>query len=441
MTVKYTRGENLNLHFDSAKNEELLDVLRGIVVERKKLYRPVNIEKYRDAILPDIKKARVFLETIEKVHAVPELPFRDSSSVFICISIYDEDRDTIHRLFHAWDASSLPEGITGEVIFLVNNTEASSVAVKERNEQILRLLKNLSHDSTNMALQHHIVDASTKTHELPTDTPIGTIRNCSIAPVVSYVMNKKRNALILSSDADTFPAINLISELHSTFKKKGSLSGVVPLRFEYDDALSSEEIKEIEKILLCMDIHTTLFSFLTSGKLRYAPTHGGANTFYSCDRFLAVGGYRNSLATGEDTQLSQDIEMKFPNSSTVLQNTTMANTIRYSHRLEGDGAMFATMRNREWMVHFHARNLMYRAYLENWYYSNRERPYEEASRLIESLPENLLSKEERIQFRDTITTIEKSTQDDERYDKIFEEGLKYLYKHTHQNKLLRVMHH
>lgn len=370
MTMKYSRGENFHINTDSAQGEKSLEALKRLVL-KKRGDEYHSREGYRGSELPDFEKAKEFLRVIENVYSVPEVSFHDLSSIFVCIPIYDEDESTIQRLFSAWDASRISEGVTGEVIFFVNNRTDSPTHAKERNKQIVALLQNLSQNSDNTALQYHVIDASSPTKELPPDMAIGMIRNCSVAPVIRHILETKRNAVILSSDADTFPTHNVLSELYSAFQKKGSFYGIVPLRFEYDTAFSQEEVKEIERILLCMDIHATLFSFLTRGELQYEPIHGGSHTFYSCDRFLSVGGYRNSLATGEDTQLSQDFEKTFSDQSTLLHNALMINTIRYSHRLEGDGTMFAIMRDRKWRVHFHAHNLMYRAYLENWYQNNR----------------------------------------------------------------------
>jgi hypothetical protein len=301
--------------------------------------------------------AEEFVSKTKELVRLPHIELNPKSSVFVCIPVYREFANS-DRLYMSWWAQNMPPELHGDIIFLVNNRQNDSPEVREDNDKTYRDLQKSAQSMPHPQLGFHVIDTYSDSSALPEDTTIGSIRNLSVLPVIEHALETGKNGLIFSTDADSFPYPNVIANLGKVFRNEPSMYGVVERVIEFTDDFTPEDKKAMQKLEVVASCSEMLLDYLTFGKWEFPVTTGGANTFYTIDSFVNIGGYNPLLTTGEDIDLANRLRVHDREKFEVLVTTYITNLTRISDRVEGDGRLLQELKSEGWRVPFNAQTLL-----------------------------------------------------------------------------------
>jgi hypothetical protein len=370
----------------------------------------------------------IFLSRMESVAPMPVLPFSPASSVFACVPLYDE-LGNAKRLFDSWYSQILPEGLHGEVVFLINNRETADEGIHENNRKTFELLKRLSEDNTRSDLGIHVVDKFSAGNALTHGTAFGDIRNLALVPVIRHALITGMNGIVLSSDADHFPSAHMMASLHQVYKKMRSVYGSVESEIEFSSEFSPRERKLLDDIILTNLVGIIMTEYLSNGEWNYPDIMGGANTFYSIDVFLNVGGYTEDPDMPEDVDMARRLRHRYPRAFAHIDSASLRGIMRTSDRLVGDGSELQKIIDGGYRASFSANTILLHQGLRRWLMECMAAgmPYSEGRDRLE-LDElfAILDEGESRRLKAVLNDPEGSD-DEERYYAVYEELIRVLY--------------
>jgi hypothetical protein len=281
-------------------------------------------------------------------------------------------------------------------------------------------------------IKFHFVDKFSENNRLVDGSNIGDIRNILSATVIKFLVRNQQNGILLSTDADTFPIESCAQELERKFLEAGSIYGSVDKKNQFDESIPEEERGKIKQLFLLSDIHTILLEYFSSGHLTLPESMGagGAGFFSTVDQFIKVGGY-SSMEFGEDTDLLNKLYAKQPNNFKPVLTPQLINTIRFSDRLDGDGALLLELRQVGYPANHSFDITRSHSQIRKWFSNSLVNQYsfEEAVKNL-NLDKLLyfLPTEERQEIKNVISDKIKGENDDEKIENLFRNLLKKLYK-------------
>lgn len=377
-----------------------------------------------------ILAGEVFVRQIEQIAEIPDLDFNPNSLVFVCIPAYRE-LENMERLFHSWNSQALPQGASIEIVICINQKTDNPEDVEE-NRKALEVLQNLYAKNKKENIRFHFVDNFSENHKLDEESNIGDIRNILSATVIKSVLKNPRNGIIFSTDADTFPTDSCAIELQKQFQGMPSVYGSVDKKIEFDSSIPEDEREKIRQLFLLSDVHTILLEYFSSGHLTLPESigAGGAGFFSSIDQFIQVGGY-SSMDFGEDTDLLNKLFAKKPNNFNPVLTPELTNTIRFSDRLEGDGALLFELRKYGYPANHSLDITRAHAQIRKWFSNSLVSQFSFEQSLGKlNIDEQLsfLSERERNDLKDVVQNKIGGENDDERIENLFRDILKKIYE-------------
>lgn len=332
-----------------------------------------NTESIDDIeILSDEAKenAMRFLEEVEQKRPIPEINIDENASLFVCIPAYRELANA-ERLFNAWNTQQLKPGQSIEIVICVNQKTDNEQDHIE-NQKFYDSLRDLIDANKNDRVHFSIINSFDPDSRFDNDSNIGDVRNFLCATVVKALLKNKNNAIIMSSDADTFPLENCAAEVINIGQNYGY--GSIEKKTEYDGAMTEEEKRAIKINYLLSEVHSILLEYFTYGDLLPDETAGtgGAGFYFSVDKFVGVGGYE-SVEFGEDTDLYYKLLDKYSNDFYPVEEPVLINTIRQSDRLDGDGALITRLKQEHFPAEYSLAATNSRALLRKCFILSAER--------------------------------------------------------------------
>jgi|GEM_PF-3388724 len=370
-----------------------------------------------------------FIRQVEQITEIPSLDFNPNSLVFVCIPAYRE-LENVGRLFQSWNSQTLPQGTSIEIVICINQ-KTEDTEDTEENKKALETLQNLYTQNQKGNIRFHFIDNFSENHRLGKENNIGDIRNILSAAIVKSVLKNPRNGIIFSTDADTFPTDSCAVELQKKFESTQSVYGSVDKKIEFDPSIPEDERVKIKQLFLLNDIHEILLEYFSSRRLTLPESMGagGAGFFSSIDQFIAVGGY-SSMDFGEDTGLLNKLYARKPNGFNPVLTAELTNTIRFSDRLEGDGALLSELRKDGYPANHSVDITQAHAQIRKWFSNSLVSQFSFEQSLsnlnIDELL-NFLSEKERNDLKDVAQNKLDGENDDERIENLFRDILKKLY--------------
>lgn len=377
-----------------------------------------------------ISAGEVFVQQVEQIAEIPNLDFNPNSLVFVCIPAYRE-LENMERLFYSWNSQTLPQGVSLEIVICINQ-KTDNVEDTEENRKALEILQNLYTQNKKENISFYFIDNFSENHKLGEENNIGDIRNILSATVIKSILKNPRNGIIFSTDADTFPTDSCATELQKQFQRTQSVYGSVDKKIEFDSSIPDDEREKIRQLFLLSDVHTILLEYFSSGRLTLPESMGagGAGFFSSIDQFIGAGGY-SSMDFGEDTDLLNKLYARKPNSFNPILTPELTNTIRFSDRLEGDGALLSELRKDGYPANHSLDTTRAHAQIRKWFSNSLVSQFSFEQSLGKlNIDEQLsfLSERERGDLKDVVQNKIDGENDDERIENLFRDILKKIYE-------------
>ena len=316
------------------------------------------------------ENAMRFLEEVEQKRPIPEISIDEKSSLFVCIPAYRESANA-ERLFNAWNTQQLEPGQSIEIVICINQKTDNEQDYIE-NQKFYNSLRDLIDENKNDCVHFSIINSFDPDSRFDNDSNIGDVRNFLCATAIKALLKKQKNAIIMSSDADTFPLGNCAAEVINIGQNFGY--GSIDKKTEYDGVMTEEEKRAIKINDLLTEVHSILLEYFTYGELLPDETAGtgGAGFYFSVDKFVGVGGY-GSIEFGEDTDLYYKLLVKYYNDFYPVEEPVLINTVRQSDRLDGDGALITRLKQERFPAEYSLAATYSRALLRKIFILSAER--------------------------------------------------------------------
>ncbi len=241
---------------------------------------------------PFVSIANTYLERFPVLSKQLVASVPDDLGLAIVIPAFDEP--DLKRSLKSIEYCVIPDGISVEVIIVINHPEGSSESIVKQNLINVALVKRFQQENLKQTISFHVIYAS----NLPKkNAGVGWARKIGMDEALRRFLENKLDGLICCFDADSLVDENYFTEITNTFNK-ADLNGA-SIYFEHP--LSGEEFdSEIYEGILMYETHLRYYkNALKYCGIPYAYHTVGSSMVVKASAYAKQGGM-NRRKAGED---------------------------------------------------------------------------------------------------------------------------------------------